>query len=119
MPLRSATAVQGSSVTLTCTVISEREMDVTTVWFFNGRELAFSQQTSKNGSFWTIRSVQFSDEGFYSCKVTVPGFSTEVTSKPAKVTIFSELIMMHGLCNHIVSQIVICKMLIDIVTLFR
>ena len=94
LPLKSVTAVQGSSVTLTCTVISERQSDFTIVWYFEGKELAFSQQTSKNGSVWTIRSVQFSDEGFYSCKVTIPGFGTEVTSQPAKVTIFSKLVYM-------------------------
>ena len=94
LPLKSVTAVQGSSVTLTCTVINERQSDFTIVWYFEGKELAFSQQTSKNGSVWTIRSVQFSDEGFYSCKVTIPGFGTEVTSQPAKVTIFSKLVYM-------------------------
>lgn len=91
VPLKSVTALQGSPVTLRCTVISERDSDVTTAWYFDGRELPHSQQTSKNGSFWTIHSVQFSDEGFYSCKVTIPGFGTEVISRPAKVTIFSEL----------------------------
>lgn len=92
LPLKSATAVQGSSVTLACTVVSKKETDVTTVWYFEGKELAFSQQTTKNGSFWTIHSVQFSDEGFYFCKVTIPGFSTEVISESAKVTIFSKLL---------------------------
>lgn len=62
------------------------------MWYFEGKELAFSQQTSKNGSVWIIRSVQFSDEGFYSCKVAIPGFGSEVISEPAKVTIFSKLI---------------------------
>ena len=72
--------------------MSERETEFTTVWYFDGKELPFSQQTSKNGSVWTIRSVQFSDEGFYFCKVTVPGFGTEVISQSAKVAIFSKLI---------------------------
>jgi len=75
--------------------MNERETDVTTVWYFGGKELAYSQQTSKNGSFWIIHSVQFSDEGFYTCGVTIPGFDTEVISEPAKVTIFSKLIYIH------------------------
>lgn len=84
--------MQGSSVTLTCTVTSERETDVTTAWYFQGKQLPFSRQTSRNGSFWTIHSVQFSDEGLYFCKVTIPGFSFEVVSEPAKVTIFSKFL---------------------------
>jgi len=71
-------------------VVSAAAKEVVTVWYRNGRRLAHSQQTSVNGSYWTISSVSPTDEGYYSCGVITPGFDIEVISDPAKVTIFSK-----------------------------
>jgi len=75
-------------------VVSAAASEVVTVWYHNGRRLAHSQQTSANGSYWTIPSISFSDEGYYSCGVITPGFDIEIISDPAKVTIFSKEVML-------------------------
>ena len=82
-PLQPQSVVAGSTVTLSCPVVSNPTATVPS-WSFNGEVLEEDAQVTINGDEVTIFNAQSSNQGFYKCSTTN---SFGMNSTTAKLTI--------------------------------